>query len=85
MQILDIKNVVRRNTYTEFLAALDDFVADIADQTKALRFYTCLGNVKLYVLLEYGYPKVKINGICFGVTCLTSLVAVKEYSKVTIY
>ena len=47
---------------TEFLAALDDFVADVTDQAKALRFYTCLGNVKLYVLLEYGYPKVKING-----------------------
>ncbi|WP_304653117.1 enhanced serine sensitivity protein SseB C-terminal domain-containing protein [uncultured Ligilactobacillus sp.] len=47
---------------TEFLAALDDFVADVTDQNKALRFYTCLGNVKLYVLLEYGYPKVKING-----------------------
>lgn len=47
---------------TEFLAALDDFIADVTDQAKALRFYTCLGNVKLYVLLEYGYPKVKING-----------------------
>ena len=54
--------VLTEQKTTEFLAALDDFVADIADQTKALRFYTCLGNVKLYVLLEYGYPKVKING-----------------------
>ena len=54
--------VLTEQKTTEFLAALDDFAADIADQTKALRFYTCLGNVKLYVLLEYGYPKVKING-----------------------
>lgn len=54
--------MVTEQKTTEFLAALDDFVADVTDQTKALRFYTCLGNVKLYVLLEYGYPKVKING-----------------------
>lgn len=54
--------VMTEQKTTEFLAALDDFVADVTDQTKALRFYTCLGNVKLYVILEYGYPKVKING-----------------------
>ena len=36
-------------------------MADVTDQAKALRFYTCLGNVKLYVILEYGYPKTKEN------------------------
>ncbi|WP_253284144.1 hypothetical protein [Ligilactobacillus animalis] len=52
-------NEMNEQKVAEFLDALDEFVADVTDQAKALRFYTCLGNVKLYVILEYGYPKTK--------------------------
>lgn len=54
-------NEMNEQKVAEFLDALDEFVADVTDQAKALRFYTCLGNVKLYVILEYGYPKIKEN------------------------
>lgn len=54
-------NEMNEQKVAEFLDALDEFVADVTDQAKALRFYTCLGNVKLYVILEYGYPKTKEN------------------------
>lgn len=44
-----------------FLEALDDFAKDVTDQSKALRFYASLSTVKLYVVLEYGYPKTKLE------------------------